>query len=90
MIVLQTSKFKRDLKRYKHQKDKIAALGVVIKQLRDTGTVSAEYKPHKLHGNFQGCMECHIEDNFLLLWIDDKTNTIKLLRLGTHHEIFGL
>ena len=29
-------------------------------------------------------------DDFLLIWIDETTNTIKLLRLGTHHELFGL
>ena len=48
-----------------------------------------EYKPHKLHGIYEGCIECHVEDNFLLIWIDETTNIIKLLRLGTHHELFG-
>ena len=34
-------------------------------------------------------MECHVEDDFLLIWIDEEANVIKLVRLGTHHELFG-
>ena len=89
MTIKLSSRFKKDLKRYQHQKNKIAALGVVIKHLGKTGRVPSEYKPHKLHGEYEGTMECHIEDNFLLIWIDEATQTIKLLRVGTHHELFG-
>lgn len=40
-----SSKFKKDLKRYQNQPKKIEELGVVLKALRDTGTVPASYKP---------------------------------------------
>ena len=42
-----------------------------------------------LSGNYKGFMECHVEDNFLLIWIDETSDVIKLVRLGTHHELFG-
>lgn len=51
--------------------------------------IPAEYKPHKLHGNYKGCLECHIEDNFLLIWVDPNTDIIELVRLGSHSELFG-
>ena len=35
-----------------------------------------------------GCMECHIEGDFLLIWIDEETETIELVRLGSHSELF--
>ncbi|MBQ4449146.1 MAG: type II toxin-antitoxin system YafQ family toxin [Prevotella sp.] len=35
-------------------------------------------------------MECHIESNYLLLWIDETTNVVRLLRLGTHSEVLGM
>ena len=54
------------------------------------GRVPLEYNPHKLHGFYEGCMECHIENDFLLIWIDEQTNVIKLLRLGSHHELLGI
>ena len=82
--------FKKDLKRYIHKPSKLVALKAVTKALEKTGHVPAEYKPHKLHGIYEGCLECHVEDDFLLIWIDEKTGVIKLLRLGTHHELFGL
>lgn len=85
-----SGKFKKDLKRYKHDTAKVNALGTIVRHLKENGCVPAAFKPHKLMGDYKGCMECHIEDNFLLIWIDEETQTIKLLRLGTHHELFGL
>ena len=84
-----SGRFKRDLKRYKYQKSKIRALGEIIRHLEKDRRVPIENIPHKLHGIYEGCMECHVEDDFLLIWIDEETNTIKLMRLGTHHELFG-
>jgi mRNA interferase YafQ len=89
MKINLSSKFKKDLKRYKHNTAKVRALGIFIAHLSSSGTVPASYDPHKLHGVYKGCMECHIENDFLLIWIDESTDTIKLLRLGTHHELFG-
>ena len=85
----KSTQFKKDLKRYIHKPSKLIALKIVTEALKCTGIVPAEYKPHKLRGIYEGCMECHIEDDFLLIWIDETTNIIKLLRLGTHHELFG-
>ena len=34
-------------------------------------------------------LKCHIEGDFLLIWIDEQRNIIKLVRLGTHSELFG-
>lgn len=90
MIVRPSTQFKKDLKRYQHQSDKLSALSNVLRYLKRDGKIPSAYKPHKLSGNFKGHWECHIEDNFLLIWIDETTNTIKLVRLGTHHELFGL
>ena len=40
-----------------------------------------------LKGQYKGCMECHIEGDFLLIWIDE--DAISLVRLGSHSELFG-
>ena len=85
----QSSQFKKDLKKYIHQPSKLLALKTVTVALEKTGCVPPEYKPHLLSGNYKGYMECHVEDNFLLIWIDETSNIIKLVRLGTHHELFG-
>ena len=60
-----------------------------LADLYDEITIPPEYKPHRLLGNYKDCMECHIESDTLLIWIDENSNVIKLLRLGTHSEFFG-
>lgn len=42
-----------------------------------------------LHGEYAGNMECYIESTFLLIWIDEINNVIKLIRVGSHSELFG-
>ena len=46
------------------------------------------YKPHMLVGEYSGHMECHIENDTLLIWLDKTANIIKLVRFGTHSELF--
>ncbi|MBO4826653.1 MAG: type II toxin-antitoxin system YafQ family toxin [Prevotella sp.] len=88
-ILKQSTQFKKDLKKYVHQPSKLLTLKAVTVALKETGHVPREYKPHMLTGNYKGFMECHIEDDFLLIWIDEAENTIKLVRIGSHHELFG-
>ena len=83
-----TSQFKKDLKKYQNKPKKIEKLKIVLSFLQQDITIPQEYKPHRLLGNYKDCMKCHIENDTLLIWIDENTNTIKLLRLGTHSELF--
>lgn len=73
-----TRQFKKDLKKYQNKADKIASLC----------TVSSEHKPHMLAGEYKGFMECHVENDLLLIWLDRTEHIIKLVRLGTHSELF--
>lgn len=83
-----TRQFKKDLKKYKNQPQKTAKLKVVLGLLQNGSKIPQEFNPHKLLGEYKGCMECHIESDTLLIWIDEETNVIKLVRLGTHSELF--
>ena len=83
-----TSQFKKDLKRYQNKTKKIEKLKIVLSFLQQDITIPQEYKPHWLLGSYKDCMECHIENDSFLIWIDENTNIIKLLRLGTHSELF--
>lgn len=84
----QTSQFKKDLKRIQNSPKKIASLQIVLELLQTTGTVPQEYKPHWLIGDYKGYMECHVENDLLLIWFDERKELIKLIRLGTHSELF--
>ncbi len=85
----QTGQFKKDFKKISRDKKKLVALEKVLDELSETGEVSSKYKPHPLIGNYKGALECHIENDFLLIWIDEKEQIIKLVRLGSHSELFG-
>ena len=85
----QSSQFKKDLKRIQNNPKKIAALELILNYLRKTGTVPKEYNPHPLIGNYKGYLECHVLNDFLLIWIDENEEVIKLVRLGSHSELFG-
>lgn len=86
--IIKTTQFKKDYKRYKNDKDKLIALYRIIKMLENDIPIPEEYKPHKLMGNYKGHWECHIENDYLLIWFDKNTNTVALVRLGTHSELF--
>ena len=40
-------------------------------------------------GEYKGCLECHIQGDFLLIWYDEKSGIIELVRLGSHSDLFG-
>ena len=84
-----TTQYRRDLKRYRNQPGKLAALKEVLEMLKSDIPIPSAYRPHLLHGDYKGCMECHIGSDFLLIWIDQERDIVELVRLGSHAELFG-
>ena len=41
-----------------------------------------------LIGEYRGFTECQIESDTLLIWLDETENQIRLVRLGSHSELF--
>ena len=60
----------------------------VFRMLENEIELPEKYKLHKLIGNYKGCWECHIDGDFLLIWIDETSQLIKAIRLGSHSELF--
>lgn len=87
-ILKLTSQFKKDLKRYKHKTEVINKLETILKILAQGSPVPEENRPHLLTGNYKGYMECHVENDTLLIWWDKDTDIVKLVRFGTHAELF--
>ena len=83
-----TTKFKKDLKKYKNKPDQLAELKVVLNLLMNEQPIPAKYKPHPLEGDYNDFMECHIQSDYLLIWYDKEKDVIKLIRLGSHSELF--
>jgi len=89
MTLKMSGQFKKDLKKYKHATAFLQELEKVLWELQRTGQVPKEYSPHQLVNNYKDCMECHVKSDFLLIWFDKDKPVIRLLRLGTHSELFN-
>ena len=83
-----TTQFKKDLKRYKNRPKVIEKLEFILGLLQNELPIPEENKPHPLTGNYRGHMECHVENDTLLIWWDQESDMIKLVRFGTHSELF--
>ena len=84
-----TTQYKKDYKRIRNNVQKVEDLKEILKKLMYEEPIPSEYLPHKLSGNYKGCMECHVQNDFLLIWVDEKNDIIELVRLGSHSELFG-
>ena len=88
--LLYSNKFKKSLKKCFKRGLDVEKLRKIIKMLAETGTLPAEYRPHKLSGKYQGNWECHIEPDWLLIWQQKDLDLILLMvDTGTHSDIFG-
>jgi len=80
--------FERDLKRLEKKKADKSKLIEVIKILANNKTLAPKYKDHQLKGKLKDFRECHIEENWLLMYKKDKQQLILVLvRTGTHDDI---
>lgn len=87
--VRKTSQFKKDFKRFKNNKKFLCILLGVVKLLAEGKEIPDKYAPHPLKGNWENYMECHIENDSLLIWYDKEKDVVELVRLGSHSELFG-
>lgn len=86
--VIYSTRFRKDFKRYRNNPRKVSKLLDVVRMLENGIPLPPSMKPHFLTGDYAGCMECHVENDYLLIWVDETEQVIKLLRLGTHSELF--
>jgi len=85
-----SARFKKDFKKIsKNPNFKPKELERVFGVLLGGGTLSAKYQSHKLAGEFEGCLECHVRPDILLIYsVDKEALIISLLRIGSHSDLF--
>jgi mRNA interferase YafQ len=85
--IAQRKQFRNDLKRQKRRGVDIEELIATVEFLAETGTLPAGYRPHKLSGEWRGVWECHIEQDWLLIY-EVTPSEVLLIRTGTHSDLF--
>lgn len=83
-----TNQYKKDLRRAVRQGRDTDALDEIVLMLLNDEAIPPKNKDHELTGNWGGHREVHIEFDWLLIYKKCDTDTLTLVRLGTHTELF--
>lgn len=87
--IRKTSQFKKDFKRFAKDVEKVKTLMSIVEKLERGEFIPDEFYPHPLKGEWKNYMECHIDDDYLLIWFDKEESIVRLVRLGSHSKLFG-
>ncbi len=89
----RSAAFKRDYKRAKatprHRQDVGSLVSAVVTLLSSDHSLPVNSRDHPLSGDWMGYRECHIKPDLLLIYRKADSDTLRLVRLGSHSELCG-
>lgn len=81
--------FRKDYKRVVKRGYDIKLLEDIIQKLAMGEMLPEKNKDHLLNGDYDGCRECHVTPDWLLIYEINKNDLILYLtRTGTHSDLF--
>ena len=84
-----SGRFKRSLRLARKRGLNIDLLDSVVEKLLQGVPLEEKYRDHDLVGKYQGFRECHIQPDWLLIYlIEDDILTLTLVDTGTHADLF--
>ena len=84
-----TERFKKGLKLAKKRGLDISLLADIVEKLLHKIPLEMKNKDHALSGNYKGYRECHIQPDWLLIYlIEEDILTLTLIDTGTHADLF--
>lgn len=87
--LILTGRFKKSLKLAKKRGLDISLLNDIVNHLQSGQKLDAKYHDHDLSGNYSGFRECHIQPDWLLIYLlEDNILTLTLVDTGTHSDLF--
>jgi len=86
-LIKATGQFKRDYKRVARRGWPMDKLKTVMRRLAEGDKLEPRYRDHKLVGPYAGRRECHIEPDWLLIYVLTPTE-ILYERTGSHADLF--
>ena len=87
--LLYKPSFKKAVKKYKHDKVVLEELNLVIDLLINEKSLPEKYRNHRLTGNYSGMMELHLRPDDLLVYFKIEKESITLVAIGSHADLFG-
>ena len=86
-ITKLTTSFKKDMKRQKKREKSREKLLTIMETICRDGDAPEKYFPHNLVGKWINHRECHIEPDWLLIYVVEEERVI-FHRTGTHSDLF--
>ena len=82
-----TIQFHKDMKQAEKQNKDLTKIKAIMFDIICENPLPPKNKDHPLIGNYKGHRECHIESDWLLIYMFvDKE--VRFVRTGTHSELF--
>lgn len=89
--VKYSSRFKKGLRLAVKRGLDISLLEKIVEKLKDRLPLEEKHKDHALTGKYKGYRECHIQPDWLLIYlIEDDILTLTLVDTGTHADLFNI
>ena len=88
--VFKAKQFRKSLKKMLRRGKDINKINDVILKLANGETLDPMYKDHALSGDLEGLRDCHIENDWVLLYFYTTTGelVLTLSDTGTHADLF--
>lgn len=85
-----STKFKKDLKKAgKGKNNDLIRATLKLLQAKGIKGIPKRMNPHKLKGDYKDNWEFHIKPDLLIICLQfESPNVIKLIRVGSHSELF--
>ena len=89
--LILSGKFKKSLKLAKKRGLDLKLLDKVITMMQNDIPLEEKYRDHELKGKYQGFRDCHIQPDWLLIYLkENDVLTLTLVDTGTHADLFNL
>ena len=89
LIVKRATQFKKEFALAEKRGRDMSKLIEVLSMIINERPLPEKYLNHPLHGKWEGSLECHVQNNWLLIYeIDPAARTVTFHRTGTHSDLF--
>ena len=88
--IRKTARYRKSLKKMLKRGKDIKKISAVVRMLAMGETLPPKHKDHALSGDLDGLRDCHIENDWVLLYFYTTTGelVLTLTDTGTHSDLF--
>ena len=86
-----TGKFKKGLKLARKRGLNLKLLDGIVEKLLNGIPLEEKHRDHELKGKYRGFRECHIQPDWLLIYLlENDVLTLTLVDTGAHSDLFDM